>query len=191
MDVHSNTNTHIQQDKQLKKHSCDVCAKALSRSSHLNEHKRIHTGQRSYPCDECGKAFSQKSNLTRHMRYHAGVKPFSCDVCGKRFLMKQHMTEHKRTHTGEKPYSCDICQKSFTHTSGLFYHEKSVHLKAKVTKKNEFLCERCEMVFPKGLILVQHKRESHNYCGVCGEYFPDKNRLNTHKDKEAKSKEKK
>lgn len=38
-------------NKQIKKSTCSICAKSFRCQSHLNRHKRIHTGQRPFVCN--------------------------------------------------------------------------------------------------------------------------------------------
>ena len=45
---------------------CPICGKACSKSSHLTEHMRTHSGDRPFVCITCGKAFSVSSILKRH-----------------------------------------------------------------------------------------------------------------------------
>ena len=39
----------------------------------------------SYPCSQCGRAFKELSTLQNHERIHSGERPFECETCGKQF----------------------------------------------------------------------------------------------------------
>ena len=47
-------------------YECTICGKACSRSDHLTEHMRTHSGDRPYTCTTCGKAFTRSRGLARH-----------------------------------------------------------------------------------------------------------------------------
>lgn len=47
--------------------------------------ERAKHQDRKHVCSECKKSFIYKSNLENHMRIHSGDKPFFCDICDLRF----------------------------------------------------------------------------------------------------------
>ncbi|XP_010776711.1 zinc finger protein 613-like [Notothenia coriiceps] len=46
--------------------SCSVCKKAFSKSGHLKEHMRVHTGEEIYSCNVCDRRFKWCSDFKRH-----------------------------------------------------------------------------------------------------------------------------
>ncbi|XP_071389142.1 gastrula zinc finger protein XlCGF67.1-like [Centroberyx affinis] len=105
-------------------HICNyIFTKKTVLTWHLKTHEsKTHESKVNFDCQICGKHIPCQSNLQNHMRVHTGERPYSCNFCGKCFKLKGHMTEHLRTHTGEKPFSCHICDKSFNRGSTLRKH---------------------------------------------------------------------
>lgn len=62
----------------------------------------------SFACTVCNKVFKKTSYLQRHMTLHSGQRPYSCPYCDKSFRLPNVLMKHKRTHTGERPYECEV-----------------------------------------------------------------------------------
>ncbi|KAG8442266.1 hypothetical protein GDO86_011170 [Hymenochirus boettgeri] len=86
-----------------------TCHYSFLTASALKDHFRTHTGEKSFLCDLCGFAGGTRHALTKHRRQHTGEKPFKCDECNFASTTQSHLTRHKRIHTGEKPYRCPWC----------------------------------------------------------------------------------
>lgn len=91
----------------------------------MEQHKRIHTGERPFRCTVCNKSFRQRSVLIVHRKIHTGEKPFECFVCFRRFYGSGDLKTHMGTHTGVRPHSCPLCSKSFPRPSSLQAHMQS------------------------------------------------------------------
>lgn len=57
-------------EKTKSKFSCSYCNKIFEKPFNLQQHERVHTGERPFQCIICGRAFSQKANVRKHMIRH-------------------------------------------------------------------------------------------------------------------------
>ena len=48
------------------RYTCNLCGRKFPFKCKLEEHQRIHTGQKPFVCTICSNTFTQKSSLTRH-----------------------------------------------------------------------------------------------------------------------------
>lgn len=73
------------------------------------DQRRDGVQEKWFICSFCGKSFDRFSHLQMHRRIHTGEKPFSCMTCGKHFSqqsnLRTHQKIHRRTHTHMKNYS--------------------------------------------------------------------------------------
>jgi len=53
---------------------------------------------RKFACCYCPKRFARHLFLENHLRVHTGEKPFKCSVCHKRFNVKHNLQTHMITH---------------------------------------------------------------------------------------------
>lgn len=79
--------------------TCGICGRNFTKTSHLNRHMFIHTGEKPFKCSVCNMSFSKKDNLTRHNLIHTGEKPHTCFICGKTYARKDKYQEHLRSHS--------------------------------------------------------------------------------------------
>lgn len=80
--------------RQRFQHSCNICLKSFSSPSALQNHNRIHTGEKPHKCVICQQAFADRSTLTKHKRVHTGAKPYQCAQCKKAFSQSGNLIRH-------------------------------------------------------------------------------------------------
>ncbi|XP_053703457.1 gastrula zinc finger protein XlCGF8.2DB-like isoform X1 [Synchiropus splendidus] len=192
-----------------KSNCCSECGKMYSCPRSLNQHKKIHSGEKPFRCPECGKRFGFKGDLKKHLqihsepqqtcsvcnktfltkeslsrhfrRLHIDEKPFSCSVCKRTYALRDYLTRHMRVHTGELPYTCSVCLRGFQRKYNLVQHIR-IH-----TGERPYTCPHCLTGFRLRGGLNQHLQihsgEKRYPCSDCEKRFTTTYRLRLHKRK--------
>ncbi|XP_052056958.1 zinc finger protein 648 [Apodemus sylvaticus] len=162
-----------------KPYVCQLCGKAYSHRSTLQQHRRLHTGERPYRCPFCDKAYTWSSDHRKHIRTHTGEKPYGCPDCGRAFVRSSDLRKHQRNmHSNNKPFPCAQCGLTFNRPLSLLRHQRT-HLGAK-----PFRCSSCGREFSVASRMVEHQRvhsgERPFPCSTCGKCFTKSSNLHEH-----------
>lgn len=156
---------HVGMHNGINPFQCSFCNKCFTQKGALMRHLPMHTGETPYQCELCGKRFVHHTSYNMHALSHTGKKSYQCHVCDLSLLSTSHLKRHMRVHTGEKPYSCTLCGKRFAERYNLFAHQKihdPAEILAKETKKIQYKCKECAILFDKKQKLDDHLRQHHN-----------------------------
>ena len=144
-------------------------------SSTLQDHLRIHSGEKPYKYTHCDKCFRRSSHLKRHLLIHTNERPFKCTQCEKCFRLSSHLQHHLRIHSGERPFQCTQCEKCFTRKQTLFYHKKNSILTHRTNVNHVVKISLMTMLW-RGTIDCEKRsaRDKERFtCRICDEYCYD------------------
>lgn len=97
-----NLKQHVRTHTNERPLKCDHCEKRFNDRSSMNKHIRtIHADFRPHSCKICGKNFSSTSHVIEHQATHTNSKKFNCDLCEKKFAFRSSLNKHLQIHSGE------------------------------------------------------------------------------------------
>ncbi|CAL9691022.1 unnamed protein product [Knipowitschia caucasica] len=167
---------------------CPVCQNmCLDMASFLTHVKRhITQGRR---CDVCDLKLKSSWQLEQHMRIHTGEKPFCCPICARRFRVKKSMKQHLRRHS-LPVFSCNQCGKTFKKEICLTVHQGQFHPlqppeEPRPALKKKFDCGACGKVFNTehrlGIHMTVHTGERPHECPDCHKRFRTRPKMLEHR----------
>ena len=137
---------------------CEYCGVVKRERRVLEEHIRIHTGERPLKCKYCNMMFSHRGSRNKHERRHefkAGTldPTVQCNFCNLTLPDRNELRKHvAESHGQAKPFRCRYCGKCFAHKCNVESHER-LH-----TGDKPFTCPMCPAAFTQLSQQLTHVR---------------------------------
>ncbi len=95
---------------------CRNCFKCFSDDKAMKKHSWACTRPKNFRCRFCERAFRFKNDVDNHERIHTGERPFACPEpgCDKTFKLKNARTLHVQVAHQGYSHKCDQCGKGLT-----------------------------------------------------------------------------
>ena len=88
------------------RHQCDLCLMTFADASSLKRHGLVHKEGGDFPCEVCGKVLKKRDSLNDHMRIHTGEKPYQCQYCPYRGKLKKYYTVSTMAYVDARDRGC-------------------------------------------------------------------------------------
>ena len=181
----------IHQDVESKELQCTNCDKWLGSKLKLQNHMRIHTGERPFSCDFCPKTFFSENSLYGHRR-DSHREEWEAN--------KDQIEERNRAEGRRKQVAAWARRKGVSATEGIKGEailDEATGMVSLISSK----CDFCEGVYETKKRMLAHQKEVHgwelqerqmnrkrnvdewisaNPCALCGMDFPLQSALNEH-----------
>ena len=169
--------------------SCKICRVKFSTAIELRIHLFLHSGKIP-TCEVCGRKFLLRKHLKGHMMIHEKVRHFKCKICEKEFFRGYKLRQHiNMIHLGMK-LKCDTCNSVFSHPKRLAEHKRWVH-----SSSDDMKCDKCDEQFNSfrdlSIHKLTHSKRSQFICLICNIVFARKRELTRHKSTSHRDKDKK
>lgn len=82
---------HSDESYEPRMNKCDMCELSFLHLGNLNQHRRIHLGDKAFKCDICNASFNHLRSLHKHRLVHSAVK---CNYCKLKFNNRITLNRH-------------------------------------------------------------------------------------------------
>lgn len=184
----NHSESSIQKDESTKKHFCAQCNKKFESRCRLQEHVRVHTGEKPFPCSFCPKKFRIRQSRKHHiMRMHLEEVNSSSANGDLAWTKPLEVTEDNREDliSPSKDTSQAIARNNVQRecTPGMRPSERWQTMGTQCS--DGFSCSLCHKVMRDKYLLIEHFRthtgEKPLKCQRCPAKFRSRGQLSMHK----------